>query len=457
MSGIGLVPDILNEVMLRLPLDIAEKFAFAQVSRLWRDLALDNRLFWSSFTGDDSKADCYRVPLVLERSGSQTLLHIQFRFSSGKMVDWPTDALNALVPYVARIVTLDIEFTAPMDVKALLNSGLEFPVLQTLRLKSSIYRNVPGLLLTAPNIQTLDIERIHLTNWGTLLCPSLENIKLCDSPVEMLLEILKRCPRVWRIVLRTWYPWSGYSIEDSFAAFPSRPLAPALRELDLQIRGSDLIRVLEAGFSDVVLHSLTGCIYNGHGEDDVEILSGALLPGVGSLVLFKLVDMQDVELRDEAGRIRHLQCWDTFEVRRVWGYLSLHYGLHKTVREIQIRPEHWHAYLEIFESYPSQQEGITLAIDTGWSDFPLIQDGEGDLVQASKVLRMPGLAKVKFCGSKNSEYFIQTILDVLALIEPPTVRKVEVCIELTTGAQDVLRTLQSTWSDCWAICSHCAE
>jgi hypothetical protein len=81
----------------------------------------------------------------------------------------------------------------------------------------------------------------------------------------------------------------------------------------------------------------------------VELLAEALLLGVGPLVNFKLVDMQVVELQDEAGYVRHLQCWDNdslFEVGDVWKHLYLYYNLHKTMRKIWIHAEHWHNYLE---------------------------------------------------------------------------------------------------------------
>jgi hypothetical protein len=186
-----------------------------------------------------------------------------------------------------------------------------------------------------------------------------------------------------------------------------------------------------------------------------------MLLGVGPLVNFKLVDMQNVELQDEAGHVRHLQCWNedsSFEVKEVWKHLSLHYDLHKTVREIRIHAEHWHDYVEVFESFlPQLQDGITLALDTSWGEFPQIRDDEGDFWRASKVLQMPRLFKVKFCGAKDSDYFLQTISDILALIEPPMGRKVEVCVELETGVPSALAALQSILLGklSWAVCSHC--
>jgi hypothetical protein len=60
MAGIELlVPELLLEIMFMLPDNIGQKFTVTQVSRLWRDVALESHLFWSSLRGD-SEAD-YRV------------------------------------------------------------------------------------------------------------------------------------------------------------------------------------------------------------------------------------------------------------------------------------------------------------------------------------------------------------------------------------------------------------
>ncbi|KAF8191600.1 hypothetical protein K438DRAFT_2018332 [Mycena galopus ATCC 62051] len=464
MTGIELlVPELLTEIMFRLPADIDQKFAVAQVSRFWRNVALDSHLFWSSFAGE-SKADLDRLPLLLERSGPSTMLHVQFCFRHAE--DWSMSTLRVLVPYVARIETLEMKFFARVVVTPLLCAGLEFPALRTLYLHSaSSHFFVPTIWLTAPQLRTLDIERISLKDCAALLSPSLKSVRLWGPTTsQMFLGVLNQCPQVSRIALESWDPWySDDPEEDVFEPYKRRPLAPSLRELELQLyEDSDLSRVLKTGFSDAVLHTLKGCIYNGHREDDIKLLADALLPGVGALVSFTLVDMRDLQLHDAAGHIRHLQCWNGdshFEVRDVWKYLSIHYALHTTVCEIRMHPEHWHEYLEIFELYPPQlQDGITLAIETGWMEFPQIQDDDGEFLQASRILRMPGLAKVKFCGAKNFSYFLQTISDVLALIEPPTGRRVEVCVELGTRAQDALIALQSTLlanSSSWVMCSHC--
>ncbi|KAJ7348926.1 hypothetical protein DFH08DRAFT_1079344 [Mycena albidolilacea] len=391
MAGIELLaPELLLEIMFMLPDNIGQ-----------------NHLFWSSFTGD-SKADYRRLPLMVERSGSTQR----------------TDALTALVAYVARIETLDTMFSVTENGTALLCSGLDFPALRTLRLESLGRNNEPSLLFTAPQLRTLEVDTADLKNWATLLSPSLESVRLWGGTLEILVGILELCPRVSRIAMKLWDCLYSNETKDPFVAL-SRPFALALRELELELfEDPELVRVLHTGFSDVVLHTLKGRIYNGHGEENVELLADALLLG-------------DVELHDEVGHVRHLQCWNndsSFEVGEVWKHLSFHYNLHKTVREIQIHAEHWHDYLEVFDSYPLElQDGITLAIDTSWGEFPQIPDDEGDFLRASKILQMPGLSKVKFCGAQDSNYFLQTISDVLALIEPPTGRKVEVCVEYKLG------------------------
>ncbi|KAJ6577306.1 hypothetical protein B0H19DRAFT_1119117 [Mycena capillaripes] len=473
MSGVGLlVPDLLSEIMLRLPSDINHKFNFAQVSRYWREVALSNHLFWSSFAGKASKADCYRVPMLLQRTGSCTMLHIEFRFIDE--ADWPAVALNALVPYVARIQTLNIMFwvhsfcsLAPNIVENLLNSNLEFSALQTLCLVGPEYGLAarPLLLLTAPQLRTLDLDHCKPTSLDILLSPSLENIRLNqvdDVNLDTLMDIFVRCPTVWRVVLHS-YDYGAYHShygDNYFDAFARRrPLARALRELELGTRNPDLGRLLKAGFSDVVLHTLTGCLYN----SDIDVLAEALLPGVGPLVFFEIL-MDQVELRDEDGRIRRFKCWNddsSFEVGEVWEYLCIHNELHKTVREIRMGEVYWDKYVKAFHLNPPQlQDGITLVFAADWDidSYQISTDDEKDCTYITKTMRIPWLTKVEFSGD-YPHLLLQTVLNVLAHIE--TACKVEVCIHsrklLTTDeVQDTLGTLHTTLADDdWVICSQC--
>ncbi|KAJ6593257.1 hypothetical protein B0H19DRAFT_15818 [Mycena capillaripes] len=245
--------------------------------------------------------------------------------------------------------------------------------------------------------------------------------------------------------------------------------SPALHELELRLAECDLVRVLKVGFYDVVLHTLTGSVPDGHGESAVELLADALLCGVDPLVVFGL-GMEQVDLSDDAGRIRRLQCWNedsAFEVQKVWKILSIQYDLHKSVREIRIRPEYWNEYLEIFESYPPQlQDGITFVIETEWlwSDgFPQPTDDE-DSAATTKIMRIPGLEKVEFCDSRHpdSSLELETILDVIARIEPT--HKVDICIGKNTvttmgdTAQGSFLALKAALpGKCWAICNHCVH
>ncbi|KAK7026215.1 hypothetical protein R3P38DRAFT_1033110 [Favolaschia claudopus] len=162
---IDLVPDILSEILSRLPREINQKFTFAQVSHYWREVALQDHLFWSSFTGGPSKQECYRVPMLLERCGNAPL-HVELHLNSGHIVDWHAHALKALFPYATRIETLALRFwvystySLPDSTTGpLLNSGLEFPALRTLRLEGPTWGRRPFLLFSAPGLRTLDVER----------------------------------------------------------------------------------------------------------------------------------------------------------------------------------------------------------------------------------------------------------------------------------------------------------
>ncbi|KAK7044945.1 hypothetical protein R3P38DRAFT_3177166 [Favolaschia claudopus] len=274
--------------------------------------------------------DSYRLPLVLQRSGSGTLLHVHLRVRDD---DWTPKTLLLLLQHASRIEeTLHIECyhaIKRLRGEALLNSNAEFSVLRHFRLEGS---DPSSISVSAPQLRCLYLEgrRCMPEFWQNCLPPTLETVE----------------------------------------------------EFELRIWDQD--------------------------EDDIALLAvgaltSALLVGVGPLTVFKFINFRDVELQSEAGHIRHLRCWNDdsfFDVEQVWRCLSLRYDLHKTVREIRMRPEHWHEYVEVFERFPpGLQEGLTLDIQTGWEEFSQIVTDDGDMVEVFKVMRLPGLSKVKFYGS----------------------------------------------------------
>ncbi|KAJ7665598.1 hypothetical protein B0H17DRAFT_1143375 [Mycena rosella] len=134
-----LTSDVLVDLMLRASSTIQNKLALSQVSQLWRNVALDTPLLWSSVTGGLSKAYCYRVPLILKRN------------------DWHAHAFEALLPYLARIETLEVflqRFTR--NANPLLRSNLQFPALQTLRLEGG--GDDLFLWIAAPRLRSLYLE-----------------------------------------------------------------------------------------------------------------------------------------------------------------------------------------------------------------------------------------------------------------------------------------------------------
>ncbi|KAJ7631659.1 hypothetical protein DFH06DRAFT_1303699 [Mycena polygramma] len=462
-----LFPELLSEIMLRMPLDIDQKFVFAQVSRLWRDIALQNPVFWSSFTGGASKLDYYRLPLVLERTGSSVLLHVGFHLTDKLPVKLLArrDALKALVPYVSRIETLDITFAGVTEWlnETLLNSRLEFPALRTLRFEGPEYAGTGlPLSLAAPWLRVLDLEHVRVHNWSSLLSPDLETIRLFrpgDANVDVLWSIFSRCPKASCVVMHR-SPWLENHTDAELEGFARLPPTPALRELELSV-DLDLGRVLKAGFSDVVLHLVTGFLRY---PIMMEELAAALLPGIGPLDVID-VHEQQIELRDVDGHIRRLKCLQaggSFDVEEVWRHLSEHYGLHKTVREIRIP---WNSLQTLFEFYfrveyypPRRTEGIKLSLEATL-DIPSPPPHADNAVQTPRG-QIPGLAKVEFRSSRDY-LLLRIILKVLAQIEPPRGRKVEVCVgqkrltmeDLEQNASDTFQTV--LLKDGWAICSHC--
>ncbi|KAK7024028.1 hypothetical protein R3P38DRAFT_2956040 [Favolaschia claudopus] len=464
MAGL-LIPDLLSEIMLGLPPSIRQKFYVAQVSQFWRAVALDTPTFWSSFLGA-TEADSYRLPLVLQRSGSGTLLHIHLRMRDD---DWTSKSLLLLLQHASRIETLHIEFYYAIEhlregVQALLNQNAEFPVLRHLRLEGS---DPSSISVSAPQLRSLYLEGHGCTPgfWQNTLPPTLESIRLGEASIDIFLYILGHCPCVQRLVLHASDPWYDEG-RGLLATLRSLPIPPALEEFELRIWDQDeddIALLLKAAFSNVVLHKFTACIINGHYDSAVEALTSALLVGVGPLTVFKFIDSRDVELHSEAGHIRHLQCWNDdsfFDVEQVWRCLSLRYDLHKTVREIRMRPEHWHEYVEVFERFPpALLEGLTLGIQTGWEEFPQIMTEDGDMIEAFKVMRLPGLSKVKFYGSQHTnESQLEIALHALGIIEPPAGRRVVICVEVSSGAEELMTTLQSKLSESsWKICTECVD
>ncbi|KAJ7038574.1 hypothetical protein C8F04DRAFT_353858 [Mycena alexandri] len=514
MPGVDLlVSDILSVIMLHLPSRIDQKFAVAQVSRFWRGVALSSPLFWSSFSGGASKMDLYCLSIVLERSGPNTMLHVELDLPRRKGA---MAILKKLVPFAARIETLDIsnifededssedsssESSSSEDssseedseegsaqeedfgeedseeARSLLTSGLEFPALQSLRLAGSA-DNAPLFALKAPRLRDLDIEGISPVEWSTLLVPTLEHIRVYDSRdtnVEILSTIFEQCPEVWRIVLCAYNAASVTSehSDEYFEVFARRPLAPTLRALDLQLPADDLVRVLQTGFSGVLLPSLSGCIYIEDGEDNIDTLdtlTGALLPGVGLLVSIDLLNSRHIALWDEDGNSRDLELnWlqdvtdSAFEGPVVWEYLSRHYNLHKSVQDIQISfcsPGTWEKYVEAFDLYSPLQDGIILGVKVVYTSYS-VKASLDDLQKPLKMMRLPGLAKIELLPQDYDDYLsVESIRRVLARIEPPTARKVEVCVGnkvLRAGGskEGAFSALKALLDDDWVLCSHC--
>ncbi|KAJ7765803.1 hypothetical protein B0H16DRAFT_1524444 [Mycena metata] len=441
-----LVPDLLLEIFFRLPSTVNQKITITQVSQFWRNVGLDNHLFWSSFSAGPSERDCVRVPLIIERSGSSTMLHVEFDFSNG---NWPADtALRALVPHVARIEALDVECGIAVDTDVLLSSNLHFPALQTLRLRGwEGWHPFATVSLTAPRLRSLDLRTMDPLDLNALLAPGLESVRMQGvGSLKTLAAVFKQCRLVSHVAFypRHQLPWTGGEFQGL-----TKPLAPALRDLELGLTSRDLVRLLNFRFSDVILHRLAAKIP----FDSVEMLT-ALLSGVGPLAVFERSHWQRIELHDDVGRVRSLECWEgatSFPLKEVWDHLSFHHGLRETVREIRIPSRDWGLHLDVLESCPPKlQDGITIGIYISSSR-------RKGLRMAGGILRLPGLAKIEICGPAD-ELSVEILLEVVAKFEPPEGRMTEVCVgeqRLTSAEENPFVALQMALGERCKICTHC--
>ncbi|KAJ6603301.1 hypothetical protein DFH09DRAFT_1301120 [Mycena vulgaris] len=202
---------------------------------------------------------------------------VDFLFSTN--TQWPPYAPAVLVPYAARIETLDV----PCAYRAQITRNLD-------------------ISLSAPQLRVLDLS--HLNPMDLLLVPSLED--------TMPPRIARRS--AFRPVVR------ALPDDYDFRDFARHPLAPAI------------------GFSDVVLETLSASLYNNHPEDEFARALRALLYDVGPLLVLESFASPEIELRDGAGHTRRLQCWNedsSFDVQDVWEHLSQHYDLYKTEEYIE--------------------------------------------------------------------------------------------------------------------------
>ncbi|KAJ7665594.1 hypothetical protein B0H17DRAFT_1210929 [Mycena rosella] len=352
MSNIDLLPpDLMRELMLRAS-SIHDKFAPAQVSQLWRNITLDTSLLWSSLTG--RKRLQSRLLPGPAHTGVQRLNHdtaCPILFFPGEAA-WAAHALQALVPYVPRLETLDVEFPSyhGININHLLDSDLQCLALHTLRSMGPEYSRHLPLSLSTPQLPILDLEHliVNPTKCDGLFVPTLEDFRLSaveGTSVETLAHVFTHCPLVWCFVLHSYYLWNDTPDDCDFRIF-------------------DLERILKIGFSDTVLEKIAGSTCNGF-TDDLELLTVALLPDVGCLVCFEMVQFTQTVLRDNSGRTRQLDCCNddgNFEIQDMWRYLSVHYDLHQTIREIWLGPAYWEEYAKILHP-PQSPDDITLGIN----------------------------------------------------------------------------------------------
>ncbi|KAH7091879.1 hypothetical protein BKA62DRAFT_723706 [Auriculariales sp. MPI-PUGE-AT-0066] len=452
-----LTPDVLGDIFLELqPSSISQKIALSRVSQVWRAVALGLPQLWATFVAE-KREDYEHLALTLHRAGDALPIRAELKqFGTGWGVAGTMKvALLAMVPFVPRLARFHVR--TDLSITPLLNSHLEFP-----------------LSLKAPRLEKLVLRNAEPDGLRDILAPSLKSIEIfmCNVTSGLTLaDIFPRCRHLEQLQLHT-HPfgdgWDEQGGEDYDLSFlDARPLAPALNYLDVRLPIPVLNDLVSRGFSDVVLQSLSGSIYNGHYIDYVEALATPLLKGCKRITSFEFVSADDIVVRDDAGRVRRFQTFNedsSWEISEFWQYLVEKHDAHKTVRHWQIRVAYWDNLVEAFESFPPDpegNEGTSLAIQAGYDEVGMVSAGSKfDL----STLNIPRLAKVSFVMNDSSRLNPEVIVECLRYIEVPDGRTIEVCIggiplkgdappwEKRAVVGDALNQIEGSK---WRLCSHC--
>jgi len=464
----SLAPDVLEEIFVRVhSAFITQKFTISHVSQAWRAVALTSPRVWSTFTVN-TKADAKLLPYALNRTGDAMDLDVRLEFTTGDE-DWPVDALKALVPYTMRLARFCAYFRVQLKISALLDSNLDFSRLRVLEIEGPEFGQRMCLSFRAPNLEHLKLSNMEQRNWPALFVKGLRSvhISMCnDADALTLAEIFPRCPELHTLILHTYAYSSEWPSDDeddeantdtnendddpdpesdesasvdSYTArrrrqrdtswLEPKPLAPNLKLLDVRIPMPALRLLLNRGFSDTVLPTIAGSIYNGHYIDWIDELASPLLRGCGNIVAFKLFDESSIEITDEAGHVRRLDVWNddsSWEVGEMWEYLSTRHGANKTVRTWQVRTPCWEDMHEAFKEYPPlATEDITVILPFGYEEVSMTMRGVTEFVD---VLQLPAVHRVEFFSEGRTDLTPGVVVAWLASIPRKEGQVVDVCI-----------------------------
>ncbi|EJD34984.1 hypothetical protein AURDEDRAFT_175935 [Auricularia subglabra TFB-10046 SS5] len=421
MSGIALLSDdLLSEILISVTgQSIDDKYTVAQVSRRWRIVALATPLLWAAFQLATNK-DRVRLPVLLQRSGDSAL---EVVVSSALVID--RDVLETLTPHASRIRVLKaLLYNAPsgQGFAPLLCEDAQLPALETLvvEAKGTLPRVACTPALRVLCLLAVDIDPDALRQMLNAKLETLE-LKLCASlkPSD-LFHILKRCPKLVRLVYR-----GNGAPDPALLASPSCP-SHALRTLDLRMALPEMLKVLDGvtGSASAALEEIKAGVTGNLTLPSMALLFGMLLQGTSSLSVLEYY-LSRVVLRDAAGRIRVLGVLKRdvqLNFRNCWRCLATHHALCCSLNTLRFGTTSWRTVVDALTEHPLQPEqGIHLRI---WADS---FDRRGMRVRVPE-LHIPGLQSVVLACSDRTG-LLEVILLVLTRLHSDSARPIPVLIE----------------------------
>lgn len=466
--------------------DIEWKLHLAQVCTYWRAVALTYPSFWAQIRIRTSR-DARLLSAALAHSRDSALdieLCWQPRYNDTILSDAPqfavVDALRAPAQR-SRLKRLYVKYTnaPPKFLRVLLEAGLVFPALEDLDIEGIHYIQ-PFLdpRLDAQRLRSLSWYHVNLTSWDILIASSLEHICLDDVVVgeaaKLLTTILRRCSNLRHL---EWNVSSNFPMSSSSDAIRDT-LAPHLNTLCLgrSVLTADVLRFLKQCRVNLdTIQNIAASIYNGHYVDDetLEFLQDILFQ-MGPLVDLRVEESdQQVDIRDDAGRVRRLIVWNedsTWDIPSLWSSLSTYYSIDTSLQSLRIRTADWNEFAGGFSLRPPVALMEAYITVTGGLEYDVL-DGESWISDADsrppRILMIPNLRRIVFFpdnDTTNSAVDHVPVAvrarEILQYIECEASARVEVCIyDAVRGRGEAIpaaETLLGGLPDKWVLCPHCA-
>ncbi|KZW01381.1 hypothetical protein EXIGLDRAFT_77629 [Exidia glandulosa HHB12029] len=466
--------------------DLEQKLHLAQVCAYWRAVALDYPTFWARIVVRTSR-DAARLPISLARSGDRPLdveLYSQRHTGTLSSSDERAvvDALMAPNQRL-RLKRLFMSTSGSEPLLAILGSGLDFPALEDLEIRTSDTQHRLAPRLEAPTVRRLMLSGLKFVSGDSLITPSLEHLYLGvfveDGPWKLLSTIMRRCTALHHLEWNV----AAFGLVTS-DALPG-PVLPRLYTLRLGVRAdsSDVLRVFKhhnITAADLAVTIRSRDIL----DDETSQLLEDIFSRTGAVTLVDLRVESDesnlqIVIRDDVGRVRRLIVFDDYgrwNMRDIWTPLVRLYAIDKSLRSLHMRTSDWHGFAGAFSSRPPVALGEVHILLRGGIEVKEIdlamEDENYDWTQTvlppPRTLHLPNIRKIVIVddgwGTIRADHTqaVTRVREILQHIEcDASSRRVEVCVSVPAvlSGRGLSQMTQTTLLDGlahkWTLCSHC--